>query len=74
MNQIKQVLLLHQQGVSNRQIARELGKSKRYNHPKILDNLQNLKISNLNSAREQRYFAFGTWVAKADSLRRRGLR
>ena len=28
MNQIKQVLLLHQQGVSNRQIARELGMSK----------------------------------------------
>lgn len=28
MNQIKQVLLLHQQGVSNRQIARELGISK----------------------------------------------
>ena len=28
----------------------------------------------VHSAREQRYFAFGTWVAMADSLRRRGLR
>ncbi len=29
MNQIKQVLLLHQKGVSNHLIARELGMSKR---------------------------------------------
>ena len=28
----------------------------------------------VHSAREQRYFAFGTWVAMADSIRRRGLR
>ena len=28
----------------------------------------------VHSSREQRYFAFGTWVAMADSLRRRGLR
>ena len=31
-------------------------------------------LRTFNSAREQRYFAFGTWVAMADSLRRRGLR
>ena len=32
------------------------------------------KSCTFHSAREQRYFAFGTWVAMADSLRRRGLR